>query len=807
MGTGLTLEEAVSLYEEAPCGYASLTVDGIVLRTNRTLADWIGCSGSAALEGRVFQTLLTAPSRLLYGTYYSALLQMQGSVGDLALELSRVDKPPLAVMISSRMMNGREHPLYISLTLFDITERRRYERELLVAKRKADALADVVRFSDTAILTASFDFDVETWNAAAHHLLGPSLDTARSLCELLPQPCLDQLTNSLATASPVIFEQQVGPKALCRITAYPLTEGIAIFLADITQERASQRALQQAHERFTLATTATSDGIWDLDWETGVLYSSSRVQAMLGLEAKERQQDLSDWLNRVHPEDAKKVRVNQVAFRETPGKRFETEYRMRHEDKSWRWLQSRGMPLLSPEGTILRLIGSLTDITSRKRQDPLTGLHTRLALLEYLEGVTLAGSGRSFALFVLDLDSFKKVNDGFHQTVGDQVLIEVARRLTTFLASNADSMAARARADEFIVLLHGIDDAAQAWSTAQELHHVLERPVLTGEQQVRVSTSIGIALAGGATSTAERLLRDADLAMHRAKAEGTGHTVLFSNAMRLELADRMALEADLYQAVEADTLVLFYQPKVDLRTKEIIGFEALGRWNHPTRGMVPPDTFISIAEESTLICEIGHWTIRVAVQQLAEWRKRGIVSPATSISINLSPKQFGDSELIVFLRRELERHHLPAECLTLEITEGVLIGDTDQAYQVLTALKEVGVGLDLDDFGKGYSSLSYLGRYPFDTLKLDRAFVSRLGGEDDSSSITRSIVALGNALNLTVVAEGIETRDQLESLLSMGCAYGQGYLFARPCSAAHIEEVLISSAPCWIADEAWEQER
>lgn len=794
MGTSLTLAEAVSLYEDSPCGYASLTLDGTILRSNRTLAGWLGADESGPLQGRAFGDLLTAPSKLLYGTYYASLLQTQGSVGDLALELSRGGRPPLAVMITSRIVtDGDGGPLNVSVSLFDITERRRYERDLLVAKRKADTLADVVRFSETAILTASFDLELETWNTAAQHLLGEPLAEAKSLYELLPKPCLERFVHSLENLAPVIFEQQMSGNTLARITAYPLSDGIAVFLADITQERASQTALQRAHERFSLTTMATSDGIWDLDLETGALYTSARVQAMLGHEERDVTQDADEWLQQVHPEDLPKVRVNQAMSRGIKDERFETEFRVCHQDKSWRWLHSRGMPLLGPDGTLVRMIGSITDVTLRKREDSLTGLHTRLSLLEHLESLIVKphSSEGGLALFFIDLDSFKKVNDGLSYNVGDRVLLEIAQRLKTFLGSTTVSLAARARADEFLVLLDGVGTPERAYAVAEELHTALERPLLTGAQPVRISVSIGIALPGSATGSAQELLRNADLAMHRAKAEGTGGTVLFFDAMRLNLSERMALEADLYRALEADELQLFYQPKVDLKTEAVIGFEALGRWPHPTRGMVPPDIFIGIAEESNLICEIGRWTIRTAVRQLAVWRQQSVVSLTSTMSVNLSPKQFGDPDLVSFLRSELRRNHLPAASLTLEVTEGVLIGDSDQARRILTELKEVGVGLDLDDFGKGYSSLSYLDRYPFDTLKVDRAFISRLGGADDSSTITRSIVALGHALELKIVAEGVETRDQVAILLSMGCSYGQGYFFARPLPACELEKLLL----------------
>ncbi len=793
MGVGLTLEEAVRLYEDAPCGYASLALDGTIVRSNKTFAGWMGCAETEILEGRKFPELLTPPSKLLYGTYYSSLLQVQGTVGDVALELNRSGKPPLAVMITSRVvMDEEKRPTHISSTLFDITERRRYERELIAAKRKADILADVVRFSDTAILTASFDLEVETWNAAAHHLLGGPLVRAKSLNQVLPERCMERFLYSLETSAPVIFEQQLSGKKLSRITAYPLSDGIAVFLADITQERASQTALQQAHERFSLMAMATSDGIWDLNCETDILYTSGRVQAMLGLQEQENTQGLAYWLERVHPEDVAKAQFRDVTLQVSPGERLEIEYRVRHQTGSWRWLHSRSMPLFGPEGTLVRIVGSITDVTLRKQKDALTGLHTRLSLLEHLDSLIKnpCRSDQGFALFFIDLDSFRKVNDGFNYGVGDRVLVEIALRVKAFLGECPLSCAARARADEFIIVVDGVGTPERAWSTAQQLHAALGRPLFFSELHLRISASVGITLSSDAASSAEELLRDADLAMHRAKAEGIGSTVLFSDTMRLVLAERMALEADLYRALETNELLLYYQPQVDLQTERIIGFEALGRWPHPTRGMVPPDTFIRIAEESNLICDIGRWTLQTAIQQLAAWRGQNLVPPDTTVSVNLSPKQFGDPDLVSFLNSELIRNQLPAACLILEITEGVLIGDSIKASRVLAELKEVGIGLDLDDFGKGYSSLSYLDRYPFDTLKIDRAFISRLGGVDDSSTITRSIIALGHALDLKIVAEGIETRDQLSSLLSMGCSLGQGYLFAKPSPASEMERSL-----------------
>ncbi len=300
-------------------------------------------------------------------------------------------------------------------------------------------------------------------------------------------------------------------------------------------------------------------------------------------------------------------------------------------------------------------------------------------------------------------------------------------------------------------------------------------------------------LADTSHAAPEQLLHDADIAMHQAKAKGGAQTSVFSKAVRETALQRLKLESELRTALANNEVFLCYQPKVLLHSGQVTGFEALMRWPHAERGLIPPDEFIPLAEETDLILEIGRWTLRESMRQLSIWRAEGLVSPTTTVAVNLSARQFEDEQLIPALERKLQMFDLPAECLELEVTEGVLILDAQRALKVLQQLKTLGVKLDLDDFGTGYSSLSYLQRFPFDSLKVDKSFVRGLPGAEGAAAIAHSIVALGRALNMGVIAEGVETPEQASCLRGMGCQYGQGYLFAKPLRVSEVEEFMFST--------------
>lgn len=799
MGKEIRLEEAIELYELAPCGYVSTSLDGVLLRANRTFLRWVGLEKEGVLDKKNLREFLTRPSQILYDTHYASQLQLQGSVGDIALELSRPGKTPLYVLVSSLMKHAVDgSPAYVNTTLFDMSERRRYEHELRDARRRAEILADVVQHSLTPILTVSFDLEIKTWNDATERLFSncdKRFSESGKLEAYLPESCITQIVSVLDTNTPKLFEHVFNEDCVCKINAYPISEGVAIFFDDITQDRAAQKALQEANDRFNLATLATTDGIWDWNCSTGEIYTSQKIQDMLGIAEESAVLSMDEWLALFHPADRHRFLVEAFSAMRSNAERMEEEYRLRHCKGGLRWIQFRALALRSSSGSLLRVVASVSDITKRKFEDPLTHLHTKLALVEALEQCIGAEQERQrgCALLAIDLDGFRRINDGFGHSIGDRFLLEFAQRLQLTNPLGIEPQFFRLRGDEFAVFLDQVEGVQDPWDMAVQIHGLLERPISIDQHSVTISASVGIALSRPYGGGPEDLLRNANLAMHKAKSEGKGRTVVFTDNMHKDVVERIGLENDLREAIAEDVLTLHYQPKIALKTNRVIGFEALGRWTHPTRGIIPPDIFITLAEESDLIRQIGRWTLREAIRQLARWRRSGMVAENVSMAINLSPKQFGDPEIVDILKTELLLGELPPSCIELEITEGVLIGDSEKALQVMKVFRSIGVRLGLDDFGKGYSSLSYLHRYPFNVLKVDRAFVSRLDSPGEGEAIARSIVSLGMALKMEVVAEGIETEEQLRSLQEMGCCYGQGYLFSRALPVSQAEEFLRQS--------------
>jgi diguanylate cyclase (GGDEF)-like protein len=443
--------------------------------------------------------------------------------------------------------------------------------------------------------------------------------------------------------------------------------------------------------------------------------------------------------------------------------------------------------------------------------DALTGLPNHAAFQTKLQGAISSRYPQGivhsqqapdtiFAVLFLDLDYFKLVNDSLGHLVGDQLLIEVADRLRVsilpeVLPSPAQGSLARFGGDEFIVLLDRIPDVTAAIQVASHISQSLQRPFNLQGHEVFISTSIGIALSTTQDDNPESFLRNADIALYRAKANGKAGYEVFDGAMHTEALERLQLETDLRRAIERHELEVHYQPIVDLQTQEIIGFEALARWQHPTLGMVAPLKFIPLAEETGLIMKLGWWVLHEACRQMAQWQRDYPICQFMSMSVNLSSKQFLQADLLDRVFQTIAHTQLPAASLNLEITESVLMNHGETTRAKLKRLKAKGICLSVDDFGTGYSSLSYLHRFPIDTLKIDRSFISRLGissePEDKHLAIVEAINALAHKLGMDVVAEGVETVEQLELLRAIGCQSAQGYWFARPAPASQIQQLIL----------------
>ncbi|MCA9836465.1 MAG: EAL domain-containing protein [Trueperaceae bacterium] len=571
-------------------------------------------------------------------------------------------------------------------------------------------------------------------------------------------------------------------------------------------ERAQmQRALRESEERYALAAKGANDGLWDWKLSTGEIYFSSRWKAMLGFDEDELENRLETWFERIHADDKGWFKEAIDRHLEGESSQFEIEYRMQAKDGAYRRMLTRGLAVRNPAGKVYRMTGWQTDLSTRVASyDALTSLPNRSLFFERLNRAVDRRKwdhGFSYAVFFLDLDGFKMVNDSLGHAMGDSLLLEVASRLERSLRAGdsfirydhehlPSSTVARFGGDEFAILLEGISDHEAACGVAERIQTALSQPYSVAGQQLFTTASIGIAIGQEKYDSVEDILRDSDIAMYSAKADGKARHAIFDNHMYGRIKERLSLENDLRLALDGGQFRLFYQPIVDLLSGGLVGFEALIRWQHPTKGLVSPNDFIPVAEDTGQIIAIGLWVIEEASRQLKAWHERFPHYQDLSVSVNLSSKQLAKASLFDEIVNILSRTGLEPKYLNFEVTETTILEHTDLARQILEQLRTLGCRVKIDDFGTGYSSLSRLHSMPLDVLKIDRSFVMNFLDKSDNAGIVETIIQLARTLKLEVVAEGIETQAQLQRLRSLGCRLGQGYLFASPKDTSIIEELL-----------------
>lgn len=558
---------------------------------------------------------------------------------------------------------------------------------------------------------------------------------------------------------------------------------------EIRRSILAEDALRESEKRYELAARGANDGLWDWDITANKIYFSPRWKAMLGYDEDEVKDPPEEWFNRVHPDDRKRVESEIASSIGTPASHFICEYRMLHKDGTYRWMLSRGLAVKNESGIVDRMAGSQTEITERKIaeeqlihdafHDTLTGLPNRVLFMDRLKHADRRAARHKdyiFSVLFVDLDRFKVVNDSLGHTIGDQLLVAVSQRLEECLRPG--ETVARLGGDEFAILLEDIKSNNDVEHIINRIKHKVELPFNLSGNEVFTSASIGISLSAAGYVNPEHMLRDADIAMYHAKLNGRARYEIFDEKMHAHVVARLQLETDLRHAIENHEFHLNYQPIMLMDTGKIKGFEALVRWNHPNRGLIMPGEFISIAEDTGMILSLGKWVLEEACRQLSIWQKQ--VACDISMGVNLSIKQFTPN-LVSTVKNAILNAGIRPESLILEITESMIMENAESASKLLAELKVLNVKLHIDDFGTGYSSLSYLHQFPLDALKIDRSFIAKIGIDNDEKlEIVKAIASLANNLNLEVIAEGVETIEQLAHLRHLNCKNMQGYLFSKP---------------------------
>jgi len=591
----------------------------------------------------------------------------------------------------------------------------------------------------------------------------------------------------------------IGPALLGRLVLIVMLIGFTVmqhaFAGGITHGIVSDV------ERRALALTGAGDLIWDWDVSADKVFTSPETEHMLGLKRGSLEGPAATWLEVLHTLDRDRFRAALDGIVEQRRGRLTQDFRLRTADGNYLWFALKVRPVVGSDGEVVRLVGTMTDVTEFKNaeerllfdavHDNLTGLPNRELFIDRMEaafGFARADPQIRPSIVVVDLDRFKQVNDSVGIAVGDSILLTIARRLSRLLKPQ-DTLA-RLSGDHFALIVLSEREPARIVAFAETIRRTLRAPIAFNDREIFLTASIGLALAENQSNRTEEVLKDAELAMYYAKRIGGDRIEIFKPAMRSRKTDRLTMESELRRAIEREEIKVLFQPIVRLEDRAIAGFEALARWDHPKLGRLSPAEFISIAEEIGLIVDLGLFVLDHTAKQLAQWQAATRAREPVFASVNVSSRQLLRHDLIQDLRGVLSRTPLARGTLKLEITESLVMENPEHAAQMLTRIKELGAGLSLDDFGTGHSSLAYLQRFPFDTIKIDQSFV-RTTPRGTRPVILRSIIALAHDLGMEVVAEGAETDSDAVELYQLGCEYAQGFAFGEPMTADAARDLLI----------------
>ncbi|USG64686.1 EAL domain-containing protein [Brevibacillus ruminantium] len=566
---------------------------------------------------------------------------------------------------------------------------------------------------------------------------------------------------------------------------------------DITDRKKMEEEVKQSEEKYRLITENTTDLIGVIDREGNFLYLSPSHEVVLGYDiAENAEHNLLSWI----AEDDREIMSEAVEHAFATRKSRQIEYRLCTKAKKPIWVETTLNPVLTAAGAVRKLVLVSRDITERKKSeqtihhlayhDTLTDLPNRRLFVQYLSKELNKAKrvGAQLAVLFLDLDRLKDINDTWGHDVGDLILLEAAKRLKSCIRKH--DMVARLGGDEYTIVLTNISGQEEVESIVSRLQGLLQKPLLVAGQSFTLSMSIGISLFPKDGDQLDDLLKRADTALYVVKSRGRNSYEFFDPTMEAKTLERILMENELRKAIAQGHFEIYYQPKKDLSTGKLTGMEALVRWIHPELGIIPPNRFIPIAEETGMIIELGEWILRHACQQNKRWQDEGF--PPLKVSVNLSARQLHQKNLVEVIQTVLKETGLDAQWLELEITESVLV-KLEEAIEILQAIRDSGVQISIDDFGTGYNSFSYIKHLPIDTIKIDASFIQDIHQNQESQAIVKAIVTIAESLNLNVIAEGVELLDQVAALSENGCDQGQGYLFSKPLPTGDFEQYLLSA--------------
>lgn len=568
--------------------------------------------------------------------------------------------------------------------------------------------------------------------------------------------------------------------------------------------RIRETELKRSEERYRLIIEGVNDGVWDWDGKEGKVFMSQRCKTLLGYGDNDRKNNLDAWIEMLNNDAERFSKFITESLSEPQKKHFQIKYRTREKNGKYKWLLTKGKAIWNTEGIPVRMAGSVTDITEQKLTeekihnmayfDALTGLPNRVLFMDRLSVAidSAQRKNRMVAIYFLDLDNFKTVNDTLGHSFGDELLSTVSRQLK--MKMRKSDTIARLGGDEFIMIQSNVKELEEVTQVALRIKGIFQQPWILDGHEFYVTASIGISVYPNDGTAIDVLMKNADAAMYRAKETGKNNFQLFTSELNSRIIEKLTMENSLRKAVERNEMILYYQPQIDLKTGEITSVEALIRWQHPEMGLITPAKFIPLAEESGLIIPIGEWVMRTACKQNILWHEQGYTE--LCMSVNLSAKQFQQRNLVDMLRGVLDETGMKPEWLELEITESIVMKDLDYTIPLLHKIKEMGVGISLNDFGTGYSSLNYLKRLPITNLKIGKSFVNDITAGTNEAVIARTLISLAHDMKLKVTAEGVETAEQLKFLENEDCDLVQGHLLSLPKPA---DELMIAPEKSYFA--------